>query len=177
MKVTSHLKWLILRFNVHWRNIQKIRPFYKSTSVKKVNFFQQTSIYIVNTFQSQICFRLFGNPIYIKGHFFGVCFVQLNAFCLTSRNNNMFNCLKFDYIVYRLIIPKQNIAKQDMTIETPVWLWYMSFPAKAVLRCKKFWIYFDWSTQHKQNVRFHIYKKRQNVLCYAFSFTLLSQNQ
>lgn len=34
----------------------------------------------------------------------------------------MFNRLKFDYIVYRLIIPKQNIAKQDMTIETPVWL-------------------------------------------------------
>lgn len=152
MKVTSHLKWLILRFNVHWKNIQKICPFYKSTSVKKVNL-NSKPLSIVHTFQSQICFRLFGNPIYIKGHFLGVCFVQLNAFCLTSRNNNMFNCLKFDYIVYRLIIPKQNIAKQDMTIETPVWLWYMSFPAKAVLRCKKFWIYFDWSTRHKQNVQ------------------------
>lgn len=170
MKVTSHLKWLILRFNVHWRNIQNIRPFYKSTSVKKVKNFQQTSI--VHTFQSQICFRLFGNPIYIKGHFFWVCFFQLNAFCLTSRNNNMFNCLKFDYIVYRLIIPKQNIAKQDMTIETPVWLWYMSFPAKAVLRSRNFeFILIGLLGINK------MYKKRQNVLCYAFSFTLLSQNQ
>lgn len=150
---------------------------FTSQQVLKKYFFFSKPLSIVHTFQSQICFWLFGNPIYIKGHFWGVCFFQLNAFCLTSRNNNMFNCLKFDYIVYRLIIPKQNVAKQDMTIETPVWLWYMSFPAKAVLRCKKFWIYFDWSTQHKQNVRFHIYKKRQNVLCYAFSFTLLSQNQ
>lgn len=150
---------------------------FTSQQVLKKQIFFSKPLSIVHTFQSQICFWLFGNPIYIKGHFLGVCFFQLNAFCLTSRNNNMFNCLKFDYIVYRLIIPKQNIAKQDMTIETPVWLWYMSFPAKAVLRCKKFWIYFDWSTQHKQNVRFHIYKKRQNVLCYAFSFTLLSQNQ
>lgn len=152
MKVTSHLKWLILRFNVHWRNIQKIRPFYKSTSVKKVKNFQQTSIYSPNLSVSNLFSTVWESHLY-KGTFFWGMFFQLNAFCLTSRNNNMFNCLKFDYIVYRLIIPKQNIAKQDMTIETPVWLWYMSFPAKAVLRCKKFWIYFDWSTRHKQNVQ------------------------
>lgn len=153
MKVTSHLKWLILRFNVHWRTIQKIRPFYKSTSVKKVKHFSANLIYSPHLSVSNLFSTVWESHLYKGTFFWGYVFFQLNAFCLTSRNNNMFNCLKFDYIVYRLIIPKQNIAKQDMTIETPVWLWYMSFPAKAVLRCKKFWIYFDWSTRHKQNVQ------------------------
>lgn len=79
MKVTSHLKWLILRFNVHWRIIQKIRPFYKSTSVKKVNLNQQTSIYSPHLSVSNLFLTVWESHLY-KGTFLGGMFCSTECF-------------------------------------------------------------------------------------------------